>query len=202
MACFRVSFSRGLLDLVLFRMADGKEWCAPELSGGERPLRCALYHSQVEQKLHRRVPESWTTTVPLKNVVHLLSNVEQTRLKLNPQRREQGTLFLVSMEALSELLHHTPTVTAGPRPRTLLRSGVSSLRSFCARWCAQQWSATGTKKVAELEVAQVRARRCHDARCHCISVLSVSSYHAVTCACLVHPTEGSRGCGGAACSRR
>jgi hypothetical protein len=40
--------------------------------------------------------------VPLKNVVHLLSNVEQTRLKLTPQRREQGTLFLVSMEALSE----------------------------------------------------------------------------------------------------
>jgi hypothetical protein len=54
-------------------------------------------------------------------------------------------------------------------------------------------------KVAELEVAQVRARRCHDARCHCISV---SSCHAVTCACLVHPTEGSRGCRGAACSRR
>jgi hypothetical protein len=54
-------------------------------------------------------------------------------------------------------------------------------------------------KVAELEVAQVRARRCHDARCYCISV---SSCHAVTCACLMHPTEGSRGCGGAACSRR
>ena len=40
MELWRVSISRGLLGLVLFRMADGKEWCAPELSDGEQPLKC------------------------------------------------------------------------------------------------------------------------------------------------------------------
>jgi len=66
------------------------------------------------QKLgDRAVPESWTTTVPLKGVLHLLSDAEQARLKLTPRRRVQGTLFLVSMEALSELLHHTVTHTQG-----------------------------------------------------------------------------------------
>ena len=40
MELWRVSISRGLLELVLFRMGDGKEWCAPELSDGEQPLKC------------------------------------------------------------------------------------------------------------------------------------------------------------------
>jgi hypothetical protein len=40
MELWRVSISRGLLEIVLFRMADGKEWCAPELSDGEQPLKC------------------------------------------------------------------------------------------------------------------------------------------------------------------
>ncbi len=52
------------------------------------------------------MPESWTTTVPLKGVLHLLIDAEQACLV-------QGTLFLVSMEALSELLHHTVTHTQG-----------------------------------------------------------------------------------------
>jgi hypothetical protein len=108
MELWRVSISRGLLELVLFRMGDGKEWCAPELSDGEQPLKCKKLVLLQRRVGDRAVPESWTTTVPLKNVLNLLSNVEQTRLKLTPQRREQGTLFLVSMEALSELLHHTP----------------------------------------------------------------------------------------------
>jgi hypothetical protein len=68
--------------------------------------------------------------VPLKNVMHLLSNVEQTRLKLTPQRREQGTLFLVSMEALSELLHHSPTVKAWAAGRTF--STIAELRTQAA----------------------------------------------------------------------
>jgi hypothetical protein len=89
---------------------------------------CTTPESRVEQKLHRRVPESWTTTVPLKNVMHLLSNVEQTRLKLTPQRREQGTLFLVSMEALLELLHHSPTV-ARSRPGQLVVPSAPSRSS-------------------------------------------------------------------------
>ena len=128
MELWRVSISRGLLDLVLIRMADGKEWCAPGVSGGEQPLKCTK-RSLLEQKLGgRAVPESWTTTVPLKNVLHLLSNVEQTRLKLTPQRREQGTLFLVSMEALSELLHHTPRVKAWAAGRTF-----STIAELCTQ---------------------------------------------------------------------
>ena len=91
---------------------------------------CTTPESRVEQKLHRRVPESWTTTVPLKNVMHLLSNVEQTRLKLTPQRREQGTLFLVSMEALSELLQHTPRVKTWAAGRTF--STIAELRTQAA----------------------------------------------------------------------
>ncbi len=107
MELWRVSISRGLLDLVLLRMADGKEWCAPELSDGEQPLKCKKLVLLQRRVGDRAVPESWTTTVPLKGVLHLLSDAEQARFKLTPKRRVQGTLFLVSMDALSELLHHT-----------------------------------------------------------------------------------------------
>ena len=41
-----------------------------------------MKRSLLEQKLGRTVPESWTTTVPLKDVLHLLSDAEQTRLEL------------------------------------------------------------------------------------------------------------------------
>jgi hypothetical protein len=130
MELWRVSISRALLDLVLLHMADGKEWCAPELSDGEQPLKCKKLVLLQRRVGGRAVPESWTTTVPLKNVLHLLSNVEQTRLKLTPQRREQGTLFLVSMEALSELLHHTPRVKAWAAGRTF--STIAELRTQAA----------------------------------------------------------------------
>jgi hypothetical protein len=97
------------------------------MSGGEQPLKC-MKRSQLEQKLgDRAVPESWTTTVPLKGVLHLLSDAEQARLKLTPKRRVQGTLFLVSMEALSELLHHTPRVKAWAAGRTF--STIAELRT-------------------------------------------------------------------------
>ncbi len=76
------------------------------------------------------MPESWTTTVPLKGVLHLLSDAEQACLKLTPKRRVQGTLFLVSMEALSELLHHTPRVKAWAAGRTF--STIAELRTQAA----------------------------------------------------------------------
>ena len=130
MELWRVPISRGLLDLVLLRMADGTEWCAPGMSGGEQPLKCTM-RSLLERRLgDRAVPESWTTTVPLKGVLHLLSDAEQARLKLTPKRRVQGTLFLVSMEALSELLHHTPRVKAWAAGRTF--STIAELRTQAA----------------------------------------------------------------------
>ncbi len=73
--------------------------------------------------------------MPLKGVLHLLSNVEQTRLKLTPQRREQGTLFLVSMEALSELLHQCSTIRPRSRPGQLAGrtfSTIAELRTQAA----------------------------------------------------------------------
>ena len=76
------------------------------------------------------MPESWTTTVPLKGVLHLLGDAEQACLKLTPKRRVQGTLFLVSMEALSELLHHTPRVKAWAAGRTF--STIAELRTQAA----------------------------------------------------------------------
>ena len=94
------------------------------VSDGEQPLKCKKLALLQRRVGDRAVPESWTTTVPLKGVLHLLSDAEQARLKLTPQRRVQGTLFLVSMEALSELLHHSPRIAdsrgqrAVPSPST------------------------------------------------------------------------------------
>jgi len=89
-----------------------------------------MKRSLLEQKLGRTVPESWTTTVPLKDVLHLLSDAEQTRLELPDTNVAKRTLFLVSMEALSELLHHTPRVKAWAAGRTF--STIAELRAQAA----------------------------------------------------------------------
>jgi hypothetical protein len=149
---WRVSVSHGLLDLVLFRMADGKEWCAPELSGGRQPLKCRKL-ALLERRVGHKVPAPWTTTVPLKDVVPLLTGAEKDRVELSSQRKGRGTLFLVSLEALSELLHHTPRVKAWAAGRTF--TCIADLRA-CA--CSLSFSLSMDATLPDTTAVRERCR--------------------------------------------
>ena len=91
-----------------------------------------MKRSLLEQKLGRTVPESWTTTVPLKDVLHLLSDAEQTRLELTDTNAARRKLFLVSLEALRSCCTtwHTPRVKAWAAGRTF--STIAELRAQAA----------------------------------------------------------------------
>jgi hypothetical protein len=115
MECLRVPVSCGLLEILFVRMDDGKEWCPPELSGGKQPLKCTD-RSELQKRLKHPLPAPWTTTVPLKDVLPLLTETEKDRLNMSSQRLVRGSLFLVSMEAFSELLHHTSRTSRVPPP--------------------------------------------------------------------------------------
>jgi hypothetical protein len=62
-------------------------------------------------------------------MVPLLTDAERGRLNPSPQRLVRGTLLLVSLEALSQLLLHTPRVKAWVAGRTF--TSVAPLRT-CA----------------------------------------------------------------------
>jgi hypothetical protein len=115
---FRVSVAWGLTDLVLIRMEDGTEWCVSELRGGVRPVKAGRFHCKLKTRPDRVVSKTWSTKVPLEAVAHLLTDAEKAQFNHTTERKGRETVFLVSMQALSELLWRTPKTRGWAAGRT------------------------------------------------------------------------------------